>query len=761
VTAAEPRAARVCADGRVEVTFDGGSAIVGRHERAEGWTLMAVLGSAAVLETVGADVGAILAVGPEGVRRRWPTSLAWTGRDQGTQPPRADVLPGTPDVLRAWLLAGDDDPDPSAVFRAVPPIRRLADGEGERPHTFVGSPDCSDVVPVYYDSLRATTRVNPVVVAPEAREAIERQVLGEGLVGGWLPVVRVVYPVADGSRWEQVLFATPHGRRDRSQPVWYRFCRVGPDGALRAVRYVDTYLPYPVGDEPPAEAFYAALGELEDFWVDRARLGVEVELPEPWLVDFVRHSFVREMITRTGDEPRYGVVDRVYGAPEHDGFQDVLTSAMAAYLAWGRPDVAGRYADQYLHDVVRPDGSLDYRGPEVGQYGRMLSVLAEHARQTGDRALLRRHDTKVQAVVGILLDRRRRALRLPHGDPARGLIAGRHEADISFDTPSLGQYDYERPYLSNSAEAWRGLRDLGRTWQAMGADDGDAVRAALGRRLIEVSDGLRQDLLRAIDESWLERPSGRVLPIIAGAQRTHLDAPYRSRPESFDDNRVWHELLGSGALPGEVVREIVEGGAARGDTALGIFGNRKHAVAFTAHGVAYGLLQHDLVREFLLLLWAHIAHMHTRGTWTAVECSDLDRDRGEHWPYCAPAQMTVPLLVRWMLVFEDPLAPRVWLARGLPRDWLRHGRTVAVRNAPTGHGPVSYRIDSRVAEGTVVADVDECPPTAEVLLRLRLPLGAVMRRARVDGQDVRVDAHRQEVTLPPGTSSAHVEVDVT
>lgn len=756
-----PVACRVRADGTVDVTHaDGTSVRLAVHGRTRGWTLMAGRGDAAVLEDLTGEEGQIVVVGAEGVRRRYPTTLARTGADQGDRPTRADVLPGTPDVLRARLL-GDRtrDPDPAAVARAVPPIRRIADGAGERPHTFVGSPLSDDVVPVYYDPRRATSRVSPLVVAPEALGAVERQEIGEGLVGGWLPVVRLVYPGDDGSRWEQVMFATAHAPRPRSQPVWYRFLRVGADGSVLACRYVDTYLPYPEGDEPPAAAFYEALDTVAEFWEERLAGGMRVDLPEPELADLVRHSFAREMITRFGDQPRYGVVDRVYGAPEHDGFQDVLTSAMAAYLAWGRPDVAGRYADQYLTEMVRPDGSLEYRGPEIGQYGVMLSLLAEHAAHTGDAALLRRHREKVRAVVGLLLRRREAALRLPADHPARGLPAGRHEADISFDTPTLAHEDYERPYLSNAAGVWRGLRDLGQVWRQVGVRAGDARWEVEGESWRRTAEELHEDLVRAVDRSWLSRPEGRILPIVAGADRCHLDAPYRSCPESFDDNRVWHELLGSGALPAEVVREVVEGGARRGDTAFGIFGNRKHAVAFTAHGVGFGLLQHDLVPEFLLLLRAHVAHMHTRGTWTAVECSDLDRDRAEHWPYCAPAQMTVPLLVRWMLVLTDPRDGTLWLGKGIPREWLRSGRTVAVVDAPTEHGRVGFRIESALEARVVRAWVSRERATPAVL-RLRLPAGHVLERAEVAGERGEVDPAAQTIALPARSGTVAVVAHV-
>jgi hypothetical protein len=41
--------------------------------------------------------------------------------------------------------------------------------------------------------------------------------------------------------------------------------------------------------------------------------------------DFCRHALALERISRVGDHPRYGVVTREYGGPDHDGFQDSLT----------------------------------------------------------------------------------------------------------------------------------------------------------------------------------------------------------------------------------------------------------------------------------------------------------------------------------------------------------------------------------------------------------------------------------------------------
>ncbi len=738
----------------VLVTPEGGpESVVAVHGTAGGWTLMAVFEHegrpVGVLEELGAVDGRVAFLSADGPLALLPSTLEdtsepETGLYRGFA--KEEVVAGPRDVLREAFLADEGDPSYADVAAAIPPVRRIAENQWERPHTFLGSPDSFDVVPVHYDALRATNRVNPAVVAPDLVPAITDQHLLEGIVGGSLPTVRLGYPVPDGGRWESLAFAPPESATTLAQPVWYRFVRLDPAGGLRTVRYVDTYLPYPRPTEPDPAGFYRALLGLHAYWDARVRPRMTVDLPEPWIADFVRHAFTLEQITRFGDHPKYGVVDRIYGGAEHDGFQDILTASAAAYLEWGMPDVAARYLDNYFTEFVRDDGSIAYRGPEIGQYGRMLTVLAQHWSFSRDDSMLRRHEEKVRAIADLLLERREDALRRSSDAADYGMIAGRHEADISFDTPTLGVLDYERPYFSNSAEAARGFRDLGRALRLAGRIDGRDGWLETGLRLGEEGDALAADLRRSIERSWIERNGFRQLPIIAGSPILHRDAPYRSIPESYDDNRVWFELLHSGMLDAETVRSIVEAGSRRGDSTFGIFGNRKLAVAFMAHGVGYGLLQHDLVREFLLLYYAHAAHLHTRGTWTALECADLDRSRAEHWPYCLPAQMTIPLLTKWMLVFEDPQTDELWLAKATPREWLRAGQRIEVAGAPTSAGPVDYRI--AVSDGRVDACVTlRTRRPADIWLRLRLPDDHVVDTVQVLGAFGTWHSEREAVCL--------------
>ncbi|SRR5579875_325453 len=731
------------------------------HGRLGGWTLMALMERdgrpVAVFEEVAARYGRVAYIGPHGPLLVLPKTLEPTRVPEGTcynSHTKAEVLGAGQDVLRAEVLAGDADPDYQTVSALFPPIRRARWGAHEAPHTFIGSSGCCDVVPVYYNCLEATPRLNPVVVAPEVREAMEQELLWEGLVGGWLPCVRVLYPVSQGQAWEMVQFGTPEAPNPNVQPVWYRLVKLDGDQLLEA-HYFDSYLPYPWPAEPPASDFYSALWDLYNWWASELDGGMELDVPERWVADFCRHALVQERVTRTGDDPHYGVVDRMYGGHEHDGFQDVLNSAVSCYLEWGYFDIARRYLDNYLTKFVRPDGSIDYRGPEIGQYGRTLALLAQYHTYTGDSSLLLQHEHKVMAMTNVLLSRRAAACALPRDDPGYGLLPGRHEADISFITPSLATFDYERPYFSNSTEAWRGMRDLGLCWAKIGQQLGNPGLVRRGEGLQAEAAALARDVARAIERSWVWRDGTPTLPLFAGATMLHLDAPYRSRPEAFDEDRVWSEMLHSGLLGRETVEAVLSAAAAHGDSTLGILGNRKHVVAFMACGVAYGMVQHDLVRELLLLYYAHASHLHTRGTWTALECVDMDRDRADHLPYCAPAQLTVPTITKWMFAFEDPVDGTLWLGKALPRHWLEDGQCVGVKGAPTSRGPVSFHIRSLLSQGRVEATVALPPkPGPRAKLRLRLPRPHSIQSVNLNGvRWDRFDPASETIDLPPWPSS--------
>jgi hypothetical protein len=179
---------------------------------------------------------------------------------------------------------------------------------------------------------------------------------------------------------------------------------------------------------------------------------------------------------------------------------------------------------------------------------------------------------------------------------------------------------------------------------------------------------------------------------------------------------------------------------AYGATTLGVVANvggvhddGREILGFISYGYAQMLLRLDRIEEFLLFLYAHRYHAHTRGSWTAGEVTGIT---GDSALYCVPAQQTIPLLMRWMLVLEDSDEDRLHLAKGVPRSWVGSGNEIRIEGAPTRWGRVSFSLWAKPAANTVVAHVEiqgEKVPM-EIHLKMRLPGPGSLKSATVNGQ---------------------------
>lgn len=714
-------------------------------EAREGWTLVGLVEldnhqKAAIVEDF-SDDGGICYVDRKG------NVLAFFGRRVESTKNEEEhaytgylkqvVVESNADLMGKRILEQSEDPNYEEIKKVLPPIRiAYCQDEGfELPHTFIGTPKTSDVIPLYYGIRYNISRIHHGYVSGDIEKAVNQHTVCEGLLGGWLPVVIMRYPYEANKCWEFMAFAKVDVKSENIQPAWYRYVKL-VDGKVEEIHYYDSYLPYPLENEPDGNDFYADLFRLKKYWEKELDGGMQLSISaEPWVPDFCMHSMARERIGRTGMHPRYGSVIRNYGAPEHDGFQDILTSSVDCYLEWGKTYLAKAYLENYFDEFVRDNGQLEYRGPEIGQYGRMLAELAQYYSYTGDSDLIEKYEGKIMAITKILLDRRKKAKELPADDPAYGMLHGRHEADVSFVHPDFLKYDFERPYFSNSTEAWRGFRDSGDMWKSIGRRAKNSVWESRGNDLLKEAEELRQDIVTSLERSTRMDRSGAFLPSIAGSKLFYYDYPYRSTPDSFDDNRVWCEMMHSGVVPKKYVQILMESGSEYNGMKLGIFGNRNTVVAFICYGEAYGLIQHDMIREFLMFFYAHALHLHTRGSWTAFECVDIDRDRGLNTGYCPPAQMTIPTITKWMLVFEDPMDEVLWLCKATPREWLADGEQISVQDAPTRWGKVSVNLHSDMRNGRVYGELTIPDKGQKVILRLRVPENKKIVELKLNGEE--------------------------
>jgi hypothetical protein len=304
------------------------------------------------------------------------------------------------------------------------------------------------------------------------------------------------------------------------------------------------------------------------------------------------------------------------------------------------------------------------------------------------------------------------------------------------------------PHLSNNAEASRGFRDLGEAWVAMGRKLKDTALEKQGQSLLEESAAMKKDLYTAIERSVDRSQSPPYLPAVVG------DTP------TWGKGRVYSELMQSGVLTADQVKIILNYFNAHGQLVLGLPGGRNRVGGFLNFGPVYARIQNDWIREFLMMYYADMAHVYSRGTWTSVESAKMDGTLGG--PYATPSQLTIPIFTKWMLVFEELESPVLWLAKATPRSWLEQGQKIAVTSAPTRFGKVGYELRSDIAQGKISAVVNlPAEHAATTKLRLRAPGGRRIRAVTLNGAPwTSFDAAQEVVIIPPG-QKAPIKVEVS
>jgi hypothetical protein len=218
-------------------------------------------------------------------------------------------------------------------------------------------------------------------------------------------------------------------------------------------------------------------------------------------------------------------------------------------------------------------------------------------------------------------------------------------------------------------------------------------------------------------------------------------------------HRPYAELLQADVLPPNLANLVIDCMRAYGATTVGVVANvggvhedGREILGFISYGYAQMLLRLDRIEEFLLFLYAHRYHVHTRGSWTAGEVTGIT---GDSALYCIPAQQTIPLIARWMLVLEDSDEDRLHLAKGVPRRWVTSGKKIGIEQAPTRWGRVSFTLQAKLGTGTVVGQVEfaAAKPPAEINFKLRVPAETKLRNVSVNGRAAKLAGPRRDTII--------------
>lgn len=677
-----------------------------------------------VYEDLRSHEGVLTFVSSRGFARVLPKHIEAAFPEDGPQHLGLDIKEiglADADLLADKLLA-HGDPLEEEVRRAAPPMNsEWSEEPGFRPRweTLVGTSECNDTMPVY--PAGNTRTYHPVQYFKELtlKNARKRY---DGLIGGWLPAVCKVILDENNSYYDLTVFGDVLAKDRFLVQTWHRTAYI-EHGQIVKVEYGYSYPAYGRLNKPPAaEEFYAALLTFVEYWEEKLQDISSIALPDSSWSDMARYAFVKEQIVRPGGVyPKYGAVDRDYYGPEYDGFQDTFTMSLYANLECGRHTLAHDIFDNYFTEFVDEKGTINMRGAETAQYGLMLQLVVTYYRYTKDTQLLFKHRLKIEAIANLLADMHEQALHLPKEDRGYGLIHGWCESDAClFPDPSM----WWKPYFANSAFAIRGWRELSEIWIILKSSGSETM--ALGWK--QHSDVLQRQLWKSIEENIRRDRKPPYIGPLPGTSLTFREAIGKDHPsEQGWAHRCYAELLQPDVLTVEQANIVIDCMRAYGATTIGVVANVEPAnpqgrniLGFISYGYAQALLRLDRIEEYLLFFYAHRYHDHSRGSWTAAEVAGIT---GGDALFCIPAQMTIPLLLRWMLVFEESDGSCLHFGRAIPRAWIASGKPISIQNAATRWGRVSY---SLIPKGNqeLIATI-ELPPNGDIppilQVRFRVP----------------------------------------
>jgi hypothetical protein len=524
----------------------------------------------------------------------------------------------------------------------------------------------------------------------------------------------------------------------------------------------------------PSQAdFDAAHKRVRDFWNGLLARGPRIELPEPRLQNVWRALLLQNFILADGPRFTYGsglmYNDSTY--PQENGF------GAHTFAMYGYPEYADALQPWFVGmSVTREGAGRKYQNRRA----MVLHHLLEDYRLTGKTTLYDRfRDDYLRVAEEIVADRHSNMTAAADEKPLNwGLLpADKPGVDVQASTQTVY-------VLGHNITNCQGLADFGRFLVASGID------RARGERYLREAADFRGTLMSAMERAAIRVP-GR--PPFVDLQTLFFRQTPDYGPEPYDDlalgrlqGSYFHywvdmEFHYNFFNPDDAVGQwLADYCQQRNGFVLGLTrargmqdkpGGNVNPV-YDAGYYNYRLRQGDIGR-FLIGLYGRLAFGMSRYVHVSSEGQPLigwNTEKGGYvgaaypFPNSASNASTL-LMLRNALVLEelkeDAETGDIFLLRGAPRAWFEDGKRIKAERLATYFGDISFQVDSRVRQGgiSVMVDAPSRNPYRRILLNLRHPKGAAIKRVRVNGRDYQdCDFKTGVVRLQAGPKTHTVEV---
>jgi len=344
----------------------------------------------------------------------------------------------------------------------------------------------------------------------------------------------------------------------------------------------------------------------------------QINTGHPFLDLSIKTGLAHIDATFQGDHPKYGV--GVYNQVEHDGFPPTIIAAVDALSTWGMNNRAAQLFNYWLRNFVKEDGTFDYYGPSISEYGQILHTATLLEERAGEKGWWKEGFSKLNLIAEYLL----RLISIASEED--GLIAGVPEADTR---------DQVAKYFHNNAWIVKGFNQ----WANLCEKKHSTPSTSIGIFRI-TAQKLKEDTLLAIQETWPADQCDWWLPARLGdiTRPRHLT---ETREASYTNYRYWLELLSSEILPEDMANRVVNARLNGGGQFCGMTRVFDVLDDWPLTEYLYGLWRLGRKNDFLLSLYGHVAYHQCEGHLTAYESIRFPSDpKGSRsGDYCLPCQL--------------------------------------------------------------------------------------------------------------------------
>lgn len=449
--------------------------------------------------------------------------------------------------------------------------------------------------------------------------------------------------------------------------------------------------------------------------------GMNVEVPEPYVNNAWRHLLIQNFELINGDRMHYSAgnqYDKLYEAEGSD--------ATLAMMLWGYEADARRLIPPLL-DFTR-------KNLEFHQAGHKLDDICRYYWQTRDVDFIQTLRSRWEKEI------------------ARILVSRTNQHGLFPKEQYCGDIPTPVYSLNSNAKCWAALRDLVPVLNEIG-EQPEAERVA------KAAAEFRKNILLALDESIRRETEPPFVPMALFGEEEIHDPITHSRIGGYW-NLMANYIVGSRILDGDRASWLPHYLETHGGLCMGMTRSGGELNTFWTgiprtnplYGLRYviDVLRRDDTERALVNFYGMLAHGFTRNTFTGAEgCSLTPLDSGGRMFYCPPNSASNAewlwvlrhLLVQDFDLDNDGKPETLRLLFATPKRWLEDGKAIKVERAPTAFGPVSVKVESKLEQGEIDAEVDlpQRNQPRQILLRARVPDGWKVISATASQGNLKVD----------------------